>query len=92
ADMAEAPQTRENPLGMGPYKVDSITPGEAVVMSKYEDYWRGEPNLDGVELTVVSPSSIANALETGEVDVAINFPTDQYPDVEGMEGVEWLAN
>jgi peptide/nickel transport system substrate-binding protein len=77
---------------MGPYKVDSITPGEAVVMSKYEDYWRGEPNLDGVELTVVSPSSIANALETGEVDVAINFPTDQYPDVEGMEGVEWLAN
>ncbi|MHC0552982.1 oligopeptide ABC transporter substrate-binding protein [Salinicoccus sp. CNSTN-B1] len=92
ADMAEAPQTRENPLGIGPYKVDSVTPGESVVMSKFEDYWRGEPNLDGIELSVVSPSSIANALETGEVDYAINFPTDQYPDVAEMDGVEWLAN
>ncbi|WP_342388660.1 oligopeptide ABC transporter substrate-binding protein [Salinicoccus bachuensis] len=92
ADMAEAPQTRENPLGIGPYKVDSITPGEAVVMSKFEDYWRGEPNLDGIELSVVSPSSVANAMETGEIDLAINFPTDQFPDVSEMEGVEWLAN
>ncbi|GAA3732351.1 oligopeptide ABC transporter substrate-binding protein [Salinicoccus jeotgali] len=92
ADMAEAPQTRENPLGIGPYKVDSITPGESIVMSKFEDYWRGEPNLEGLELSVVSPSSIANALETGEVDYAINFPTDQYPDVAEMDGVEWLAN
>ena len=92
ADMAEAPQTRENPLGIGPYKVDSVTPGEAVVMSKFEDYWRGEPNLDGIELSVVSPSSVANAMETGEIDLAINFPTDQFPDVSEMEGVEWLAN
>ncbi|TVT28793.1 oligopeptide ABC transporter substrate-binding protein [Salinicoccus cyprini] len=92
AEMPEAPQTRENPIGIGPYKVDSVTPGEAVVMSKFEDYWRGEPNLDGVTLSVVSPSSVANAMETGEIDFAINFPTDQYPDVEGMEGVEWLAN
>ncbi|WP_020007765.1 oligopeptide ABC transporter substrate-binding protein [Salinicoccus albus] len=92
ADMAEAPQTRENPLGIGPYQVDSITPGESVVMTKYEDYWRGEPQLDGIELSVVSPSSVANAMETGEIDLAINFPTDQYPDVADMEGVEWLAN
>ncbi|WP_434121021.1 oligopeptide ABC transporter substrate-binding protein [Salinicoccus roseus] len=92
ADMAEAPQTRENPIGIGPYKVDSVTPGEAVVMSKFEDYWRGEPNLDSIELSVVSPSSVANAMETGEIDLAINFPTDQFPDVSEMEGVEWLAN
>ncbi|GAB3063129.1 oligopeptide ABC transporter substrate-binding protein [Salinicoccus sesuvii] len=92
ADMAEAPETRENPIGIGPFQVDSITPGEAVVMTKFEDYWRGEPNLDGVTLSVVSPSSVANAMETGDIDYAINFPTDQYPDVEDMEGVEWLAN
>lgn len=92
ADMAEAPQTRENPLGFGPYKVESITPGESVVMTKFEDYWRGEPQLDGIELSVVAPTSAANAMETGDIDVAINFPTDQFPDVEGMEGVEWLAN
>ncbi len=92
ADMAEAPQTRENPIGFGPYKVESITPGEAVVLTKFEDYWRGEPNLDGIEMSVVSPSSVANAMETGEIDLAINFPTDQFPDVSDMKGVEWLSN
>src|SRR5699024_10524737 len=79
-------------VGFGPYKVESITPGEALVMTKFEVYWRGEPQLDGIELSVVSPSSIANAMETCETDVAINFPTYQFPDVCEMEGVEWLAN
>lgn len=91
ADMANAPQTRENPIGIGPYQVESITPGEAIVYTKYEDYWRGEPQLDGINMEVVPPSSIANAVESGDVDVAISFPTDQYPDVADMEGVEWLA-
>lgn len=91
ADMTNAEQTRENPIGIGPYKVESITPGEAVVLTKYEDYWRGEPQLDGITVEVTPTSSIANAMESGNIDVAMNFPTDQYPDVADMEGVEWLA-
>ena len=91
ADMTNAEQTRENPIGIGPYKVESITPGEAVVLTKYEDYWRGEPQLDGITVEVTPTSSIANAMESGNIDVAMSFPTDQYPDVADMEGVEWLA-
>ena len=91
ADMTNAEQTRENPIGIGPYKVESITPGEAVVLKKYEDYWRGEPQLDGITVEVTPTSSIANAMESGNIDVAMSFPTDQYPDVADMEGVEWLA-
>ena len=91
ADMTNAEQTRENPIGIGPYQVESITPGEAVVLTKYEDYWRGEPQLDGITVEVTPTSSIANAMESGNIDVAMSFPTDQYPDVADMEGVEWLA-
>lgn len=91
ADMAEAPQTREEPIGIGPYQVESITPGEAIVYTKFEDYWRGEPQLDGIEVQVIDPSSIANAVENGEVDYVESFPTDQYPDIGEVEGTEWLA-
>ncbi len=92
AEMPEAPQTRENPIGIGPYKVDSIVSGESISMSKFEDYWRGEPGLEAVNARVVATSSVASAMESGEIDYAINFPTDQYPDVAEMEGVEWLSN
>ena len=89
-DMASAPETRENPIGIGPYKVDSIVTGETISLTKFEDYWRGEPQLDGMEVSVIPPSSIANAMESGEIDVAASFPSTQFPDVHDMEGVEWL--
>lgn len=90
-DMASAPETRERPIGIGPYMVESITPGEAVILKKYEDYWRGEPQLDGIELIVTPTSSIANELANGNFHMTTGFPTTQYPDVADMEGVEWLA-
>lgn len=37
-EMAEADQTRVNPIGIGPYKVASITPGESVVYERFDDY------------------------------------------------------
>src|SRR5699024_7472703 len=92
SEMAAAPQTRENPIGIGPYKVDSIVAGESISMSKFEDYWRGEPGVSEVNVRVIAPSSIASAVESGEIDIAKSFPTDQYPDVSDIDGVEWLAN
>ena len=91
AEMAESPQTRENPIGIGPYKVASITPGEAIVYERFDDYWRGTPQLDGITMQTVSPAAIANAMSNGDYHVAIGFPTDQFPDVADMEGVEWLG-
>lgn len=31
------------PIGSGPYKIGSVTPGVSVVMEKFEDYWKGSP-------------------------------------------------
>ncbi|WP_027965174.1 oligopeptide ABC transporter substrate-binding protein [Halalkalibacillus halophilus] len=92
AEMAESPEVRETPVGFGPYKVDSIVPGESVSLSKHEDYWQGEPNLDSLTLQVVNPNVVVQSLENGEVDLVTSFPTDQYPDNADMEGVEFLGN
>ncbi|WP_047983868.1 oligopeptide ABC transporter substrate-binding protein [Ornithinibacillus californiensis] len=91
AEMQESDAVRKNPVGMGPFKVKQITPGESVVYEKNADYWRGEPNLDQVVLKVVSPATVVQALETGEVDMVDGFPVDQFVDNADMSNVEWLG-
>lgn len=91
ADMSSSPEVRENPIGFGPFKVETITPGESVTMVKNEDYWRGEPKLDEVVVKVIDPSVVVNELETGGVDTVSSFPADQYPDNADMSNVEFLG-
>jgi peptide/nickel transport system substrate-binding protein len=91
AEMESSPEVRENPIGYGAFVVDSITPGEAVVFKKNEDYWRGEPNLDEVVLSIVNPQVITQTLEAGDADIAV-FPTDLYKDsYENLTNVEFLG-
>ncbi|GIO26759.1 oligopeptide ABC transporter substrate-binding protein [Ornithinibacillus bavariensis] len=92
AKMAESDAVRKNPIGMGPYKVESIVAGESVVYSKNADYWRGEPALDKVVLKVVNPKTVVQELETGGVDMINAFPGDQFVDNADMSNVEFLAN
>ncbi|HLS22688.1 MAG TPA: oligopeptide ABC transporter substrate-binding protein [Pseudogracilibacillus sp.] len=90
-DMPDSDPVRKNPIGMGPFKVESITPGESVVFKKFEDYWQGEPKLDEVVLRVVDPSVVANELASGKLDVVDSFNTDLYVDNQDMEGVVFLG-
>lgn len=92
ADMSSHDLVRRNPVGMGPFKVDSIVPGESVTYVKNEDYWRGEPNLDGVTLRVVNPNVVVQSLRNGQIDLVNQFPADQYPENAEMSNVEFLAS
>ncbi|WP_339227221.1 oligopeptide ABC transporter substrate-binding protein [Oceanobacillus sp. FSL K6-2867] len=91
AEMSASKEVRENPIGFGPFKVESIVPGESVTMVKNEDYWRGEPNLDGVTVKVINPNVIVQELESGGVDTVSSFPVDQFPDNAEMSNVEYLG-
>lgn len=84
ADMAESDEVRKNPIGIGPFKVDSITAGESVTYSKFEDYWQGEPKLDEVVLRVVDPTVVANELKSGKIDAVDAFNTDLYKDNQDL--------
>ncbi|WP_170006716.1 oligopeptide ABC transporter substrate-binding protein [Bacillus fonticola] len=91
AEMSASPAVRENPIGFGPYVVESIVPGESVVLTKNEDYWRGEPNLDQVTVKVINPNVVVQELESGGVDLVSDFPVDQYPENADMSNVEFLG-
>ena len=65
AKMSSSKEVRETPIGFGPFKVETITPGESVTFVKNEDYWRGAPKLDKVTLKVINPTTVVQELKSG---------------------------
>ena len=61
-------------VGTGPFKLESLTPGSEMRMTRYEDYWvEGSPKLDELIIKVVpDDSSLVLGLETGSLDIIVN--------------------
>ncbi|MBJ8246534.1 ABC transporter substrate-binding protein [Staphylococcus pseudintermedius] len=90
-DMAKSDAVRKNPIGIGPYKVKHIVDGESVELVKNKDYWRGEPNIDNINLRVVEQTSMTQALENGDIDMAtITAPIAKEIKDSGSENLQLL--
>ena len=76
ADMSSAPEVRENPVGVGPFKIKEIQAGEYVSLERYDDYWQGTPKLDEVLVKVIDPSLTLGSLQNNEVDFMEIRPDD----------------
>ncbi|MGH7347033.1 MAG: ABC transporter substrate-binding protein, partial [Candidatus Rokuibacteriota bacterium] len=62
---------KKNPVGLGPYKFVSHTPGIELVMEANESYWRKVPSVKRLVYKVVpEPTTRVAMLKRGEVDVA----------------------
>lgn len=90
ADMAASDQIRKNPVGAGPFRVKSITPGESVEYEANEYYWKGAPKLDGVVADVVSPETVVSEMQNGRYDIA-SMPTDLYDTYKDMDNATLLG-
>ncbi|MHA1861251.1 MAG: ABC transporter substrate-binding protein [Candidatus Ranarchaeia archaeon] len=54
----------------GPYKLESYTPGQEIVVVANDEYWGNAPQVDKIIFKVVSDSAARNvALQTGQADV-----------------------
>jgi peptide/nickel transport system substrate-binding protein len=71
---------KKQPIGLGPYKFVSHTPGIELVMEAFEGYWRKVPAVKRLVFkSVPEPTTRAAMLKNGEVDVAymLDTPTAQ---------------
>jgi peptide/nickel transport system substrate-binding protein len=77
------------PIGTGPFKFVSYTPGDRLVMARNPDYHEaGLPKLDGVELRIIPEMSVKiAALQAGDIDVVWDLPLDQVKTLSSMDGV-----
>src|SRR5207245_2087831 len=61
---------KKAPIGAGPYRFVSFTPGVELVMEAVEGYWRKTPSVKRLVLRVIpDPTTRYAALKSGEIDV-----------------------
>jgi peptide/nickel transport system substrate-binding protein len=61
---------KKAPVGAGPYRFVSFTPGIELVLEAYEQYWRKVPNVKRLVLKAVTDESTRLAmLKRGEADI-----------------------
>ncbi|MER7416668.1 ABC transporter substrate-binding protein [Micromonospora peucetia] len=59
------------PVGTGPYRVTSWTPGDRLVLAANEKYWGGRPANSGVVVAFVADDNVrAQRMRAGEFDAA----------------------
>ena len=62
---------KKAPVGAGPYKLVSFTPGVELVFEAFEQYWRKTPNVKRLVFKVIPDESTRlAALKRGEADIA----------------------
>ncbi|TCB98506.1 ABC transporter substrate-binding protein [Micromonospora zingiberis] len=69
-DINKAPFNRQ-PIGTGPYRVASWTPGDRLVLAANDRYWAGRPANNGVVVAFVPDDNVrAQRTRAGEFDAA----------------------
>ena len=83
---------KKAPVGAGPYKFVSFTPGVELVMEAFDGYWRKTPSVKRLVMRSISDEATrAAALKRGDVDVIyyINGPIAE--DVRRTPGLTLAA-
>ena len=74
---------RNHPIGLGPYKFVSHTPGVGLILEANEEYWRKMPQVKRLVLkSVVDASTRMAMLKKGEVDVAYYLDAAHAEDIK----------
>lgn len=81
--------TGEGVVGYGPYRFAEWVIGDHITLERNE-YWDGqEPAIDRVILKFIPETAqMVNALATGEIDLAFQWPDDQVENYQALENVE----
>lgn len=80
----------KKPVGTGPFKFKSFTPGSRSEFVRNEDYWQeGKPFLDSlVTLSIQDPTAQVNGLLAGQADVVTRLDTRLLPLVANRQGYQ----
>jgi peptide/nickel transport system substrate-binding protein len=79
---------KKAPVGAGPYKFVSFTPGVELVLEAFDQYWRKVPNVKRLVFKVIPDESTRlAALTRGEVDIAYSIRGALAQELQRMPGL-----
>jgi peptide/nickel transport system substrate-binding protein len=82
-----------DPIGTGPFTLDSYTPGQESRMSRFDDYWGEVAHVDELVVTDVAEASAqANALRGGQADIIGDVPASEVAAIEGNDQLRIMRN
>ncbi|MBO0739035.1 MAG: ABC transporter substrate-binding protein [Alphaproteobacteria bacterium] len=83
---------KKAPIGAGPYKFVSFTPGVELVLEAFEGYWRKTPAIKRIVMKVIPDESTRlAALKRGEVDIAYSIRGELGQEVQRTPGLTLKA-
>jgi peptide/nickel transport system substrate-binding protein len=83
---------KKAPIGAGPYKVVSFTPGIELVMEAFEGYWRKTPSVKRLVFrSMPEETTRAAALKKGDVDIAYLLSGPVAEDIRKTPGFKLVA-
>ena len=79
---------KKAPIGAGPCKFVSFTPGVELVLEAFDDYWRKPPNVKRLVMKVVPDEATRlAALKRGEVDIAYSIRSELAEELQRSPGL-----
>ncbi len=83
---------KKAPIGAGPFKFVSFTPGVELVLEAFDGYWRKTPHVKRLVLrSITEETTRAAALKKGELDIAYLFGGPVAEDVQRTPGLKLVA-
>jgi peptide/nickel transport system substrate-binding protein len=77
----------KNPVGTGPFKYKSFTPGKESVFEKYPDYWGDKAKIDTLQIQdFADANALVNALQAGQIHTMDNLPYNLIDSVKKQGG------
>jgi len=77
------------PIGTGPYYFHEWSPGEKVVLKKFDDFWGTPAKFDEIEFWVIPEETVAlGALERGDLDVVAISQQGSYERAKRIKGID----
>src|SRR5207244_6454481 len=79
---------KKSPVGAGPYRFVSFTPGVELVLEAFEQYWRKTPSVKHLVFKVIPDESTRlAALKRGEVDVVYSIRGELAEELQRTPGL-----
>jgi peptide/nickel transport system substrate-binding protein len=79
---------KQNPIGAGPYKFVSFTPGVELVLEAFDGFWRKTPAVKRIVMrSIPEESTRLAALKGGEVDIAYSIRGQLAEEVQRTPGL-----
>lgn len=81
------------PVGTGPFKFESFTPGQESVFTRFDDYFREKAWVEKLEISTIGNNTAAiNALRGGQVDIIFTMPFSEAKAIQADPNLRILNN